>query len=165
MEVKVHSPSGLGADGMAFWYVNTNEKKEGKAFGGPENWNGLAVFLDSFDNDGKVDQIFFTICSLTFFKKKTKTDNPRISVFTNENKWTYNPHTDNLASSKVTQSILLSKPSELQLTTNNTEKMNSLICIDEIAFVGFGSAVKTFFLPNNNVEDYLIDFSDYIRVL
>lgn len=128
MEVKVHSPSGLGADGMAFWYVNTNEKKEGKAFGGPENWNGLAVFLDSFDNDGKVDQIFFTICSLTFFKKKTKTDNPRISVFTNENKWTYNPHTDNLGEREGCKVNYRNQPLKLRINYVRGKVLLLLCC-------------------------------------
>ncbi len=38
---------------MAFWYVN-QPKKEGSIFGYKDNWTGLAVIFDTFDNDGQV---------------------------------------------------------------------------------------------------------------
>jgi hypothetical protein len=41
-----------GSDGMAFWYTRY-PGKTGPVFGGPEKWNGLGVFIDGFDNDGK----------------------------------------------------------------------------------------------------------------
>lgn len=43
----------VGADGMAIWYT---EKigSEGPVFGSSDQWNGLGIFLDSFDNDAQV---------------------------------------------------------------------------------------------------------------
>ncbi|XP_022084593.1 protein ERGIC-53-like [Acanthaster planci] len=63
---KVTGRGRVGADGLAFWYVD--KKPDGVAstpeqqhppqhpnqisvFGGPDKWNGLAVMFDSFDND------------------------------------------------------------------------------------------------------------------
>nr|XP_037278586.1 protein ERGIC-53-like [Rhipicephalus microplus] len=42
----------LGADGLAFWYTNQRQA-EGPVFGSSDKWIGLALFFDSFDNDGK----------------------------------------------------------------------------------------------------------------
>ncbi|CAG7838364.1 unnamed protein product [Allacma fusca] len=42
----------IGADGLAFWY--TEERAvEGPVFGSKDQWKGLGVFFDSFDNDNK----------------------------------------------------------------------------------------------------------------
>jgi len=41
----------IGADGLAVWYT-TDRGQEGPVFGSSDNWNGLGVFFDSFDNDG-----------------------------------------------------------------------------------------------------------------
>ena len=42
----------IGADGLAFWYTD-RKYPEGPVFGSSDHWNGLAIFFDSFDNDGK----------------------------------------------------------------------------------------------------------------
>lgn len=53
MGFKIGSNSNMGADGMAFWYVN-QPKKEGPVFGHKDNWVGLGVIFDTFDNDAQV---------------------------------------------------------------------------------------------------------------
>ncbi|XP_063310024.1 protein ERGIC-53 [Pelobates fuscus] len=42
----------IGADGLAIWYT-TNQGLDGNVYGAADSWNGLGVFFDSFDNDGK----------------------------------------------------------------------------------------------------------------
>lgn len=42
----------LGADGIAFWFTES-KTPEGPVFGAADQWRGLGVFFDSFDNDGK----------------------------------------------------------------------------------------------------------------
>ncbi|KAI0980845.1 hypothetical protein GJ496_005733 [Pomphorhynchus laevis] len=59
---------------MAFWFVS--EKPDSDAiFGGPNRWNGLAVILDSFDNDRKAN-------------------NPLIAAFVNNGSYAYNEQSD-----------------------------------------------------------------------
>jgi hypothetical protein len=41
----------LGADGFAFWAVE-EPKKEGSAYGYANQWKGLGVIFDTYDNDG-----------------------------------------------------------------------------------------------------------------
>ncbi|KAJ8311485.1 hypothetical protein KUTeg_010840 [Tegillarca granosa] len=49
---KVTGRGRIGADGLAFWY--TQEKGEGgPVFGNKDQWKGLGVIFDSFDNDGQ----------------------------------------------------------------------------------------------------------------
>lgn len=43
----------LGADGLAFWYVDSKGSYDGNVFGSSDKWVGLGVFFDSFDNDNK----------------------------------------------------------------------------------------------------------------
>jgi len=43
----------IGADGLAFWYTANKGDYHGPVFGSSDKWNGLGVFFDSFDNDGK----------------------------------------------------------------------------------------------------------------
>ncbi|XP_067003335.1 protein ERGIC-53 [Anabrus simplex] len=43
----------IGADGLAFWYVANKGAYDGPVFGSSDQWNGLGVFFDSFDNDNK----------------------------------------------------------------------------------------------------------------
>jgi len=69
MKLKIGSPTALGADGMAFWYVQ-DFYKDGPIFGAPDNWNGLAVVFDTFDND-------------------EQGDNPYIGVLFNDRSWSY----------------------------------------------------------------------------
>nr|XP_027232631.1 protein ERGIC-53-like isoform X1 [Penaeus vannamei]XP_027232632.1 protein ERGIC-53-like isoform X1 [Penaeus vannamei] len=42
----------IGADGLAIWFTD-KPGVEGPVFGSSDQWNGLGVFFDSFDNDNK----------------------------------------------------------------------------------------------------------------
>uniref|UniRef100_A0A669BAL3 Lectin, mannose-binding, 1 n=1 Tax=Oreochromis niloticus TaxID=8128 RepID=A0A669BAL3_ORENI len=42
----------MGADGLAVWFTST-QGLEGPVYGAADQWNGIGVFFDSFDNDGK----------------------------------------------------------------------------------------------------------------
>eukprot|EP00123_Amoebidium_parasiticum_P012073 comp21093_c0_seq1/m.28470 comp21093_c0_seq1/g.28470 ORF comp21093_c0_seq1/g.28470 comp21093_c0_seq1/m.28470 type:complete len:458 (-) comp21093_c0_seq1:387-1760(-) len=44
----------VGADGMGIWY---SKRKDGgdSVFGGPDKWEGLGIFIDTFDNNQKGD--------------------------------------------------------------------------------------------------------------
>ncbi|ESO01927.1 hypothetical protein HELRODRAFT_122015, partial [Helobdella robusta] len=64
----------LGADGLAVWYT-TERGIEGPVFGSKDQWNGLGVFLDSFDNDGQHN-------------------NPYIMAMLNDGKQTYDHDAD-----------------------------------------------------------------------
>lgn len=50
--MRIHGRGKVGADGMVFW-VTTDREQEGPIFGSKDMWNGLGVFFDSFDNDGR----------------------------------------------------------------------------------------------------------------
>lgn len=53
LKIAKNNISETGSDGFAFWY--TAEKGgSGPVFGNKDNWVGMGIFLDSFDNDGKV---------------------------------------------------------------------------------------------------------------
>ncbi|GLV39697.1 ergic53 [Carabus blaptoides fortunei] len=43
----------VGADGLAFWFTETKGAYDGDVFGSSDQWVGLGVFFDSFDNDNK----------------------------------------------------------------------------------------------------------------
>ncbi|KAK3764791.1 hypothetical protein RRG08_046430 [Elysia crispata] len=48
----------IGADGMAIWFTEnrasqSDDPNTNVVFGAADKWNGLGIFLDSFDNDGK----------------------------------------------------------------------------------------------------------------
>lgn len=49
---RVNGRGRLGADGLALWFTS-NRNPEGPVFGSADNWHGLAIFFDSFDNDNK----------------------------------------------------------------------------------------------------------------
>ncbi|XP_076081528.1 protein ERGIC-53-like isoform X1 [Mytilus galloprovincialis] len=49
---KVTGRGRIGADGLAVWYT-TQKSQEGTVYGSTDMWNGLGVFMDSFDNDGQ----------------------------------------------------------------------------------------------------------------
>ncbi len=51
--VRVNGRGRIGADGMAIWYTE-EIGTDGPVFGSSDNWKGLGVFLDSFDNDMQV---------------------------------------------------------------------------------------------------------------
>ncbi|XP_014425721.2 protein ERGIC-53 [Pelodiscus sinensis] len=42
----------IGADGLAIWFTES-QGLEGPVFGAADTWNGVGIFFDSFDNDGK----------------------------------------------------------------------------------------------------------------
>uniref|UniRef100_A0A672YYN3 Lectin, mannose-binding, 1 n=1 Tax=Sphaeramia orbicularis TaxID=375764 RepID=A0A672YYN3_9TELE len=42
----------MGADGLAVWFT-TAQGLDGPVYGAADHWNGVGVFFDSFDNDGK----------------------------------------------------------------------------------------------------------------
>ncbi|XP_071867875.1 lectin, mannose binding protein ergic53 [Bombus fervidus] len=43
----------IGADGLAFWYTAEKGAYNGTVFGSSDQWKGLGIFFDSFDNDNK----------------------------------------------------------------------------------------------------------------
>lgn len=68
------SPARLGADGMAVWF--TKERSQpGPIFGNKDQWTGLGVILDTFDNDNK-------------------RDNPRIQIVMNDGTRNYDKNQD-----------------------------------------------------------------------
>ncbi|XP_075899791.1 protein ERGIC-53 isoform X2 [Nelusetta ayraudi] len=42
----------MGADGLAMWFT-AEQGLDGPVYGAADQWNGIGVFFDSFDNDGK----------------------------------------------------------------------------------------------------------------
>ncbi|PRP87701.1 hypothetical protein PROFUN_02401 [Planoprotostelium fungivorum] len=74
MSFKAGSAAALGADGFAVWYTKES-RREGNVFGNQDQWDGLAVVFDTFDNDGG-------------------SDNPSINVFRNDGTWSYNSGQD-----------------------------------------------------------------------
>ncbi|KAG8456798.1 hypothetical protein GDO86_002546 [Hymenochirus boettgeri] len=42
----------IGADGLAIWYTAA-QGLDGNVYGSADSWNGVGIFFDSFDNDGK----------------------------------------------------------------------------------------------------------------
>lgn len=44
--------SRIGGEGMALWLVEKPET--GPVLGGADYWKGLAIFIDTYDNDGQV---------------------------------------------------------------------------------------------------------------
>ncbi|KAF1742968.1 hypothetical protein MXB_1711 [Myxobolus squamalis] len=54
IDLNIFGQKRIGADGMAFWF--TSEKgKIGSAFGRTEDFRGMGIFFDSYDNDHKGD--------------------------------------------------------------------------------------------------------------
>ncbi|CAL1538589.1 unnamed protein product [Lymnaea stagnalis] len=56
--VRVTGRGRIGADGLAIWFTEgrgskTDNQVDNVVFGAADKWNGLGVFLDSFDNDGQ----------------------------------------------------------------------------------------------------------------
>lgn len=54
LEFKISGGGRLGADGLAFWYAQESGI-EGPVFGSKDNWVGLLVAFDTFDNDNQVE--------------------------------------------------------------------------------------------------------------
>ncbi|MEE6457937.1 hypothetical protein FKM82_000110 [Ascaphus truei] len=42
----------IGADGLAIWFTS-EQGLDGNVYGASDSWNGVGIFFDSFDNDGK----------------------------------------------------------------------------------------------------------------
>uniref|UniRef100_A0A8C2Z2Y0 Lectin, mannose-binding, 1 n=1 Tax=Cyclopterus lumpus TaxID=8103 RepID=A0A8C2Z2Y0_CYCLU len=42
----------MGADGLAVWFTS-EQGLDGPVYGAADQWNGVGIFFDSFDNDGK----------------------------------------------------------------------------------------------------------------
>ncbi|KAI5096302.1 protein ERGIC-53, partial [Silurus meridionalis] len=63
-----------GADGLAIWYTE-NQGLDGPVYGAADHWNGVGIFFDSFDNDGRKN-------------------NPAIIVVGNNGKLTYDHQND-----------------------------------------------------------------------
>ncbi|XP_061149861.1 protein ERGIC-53 [Syngnathus typhle] len=42
----------MGADGLAIWFTS-EQGLQGPVYGAADKWNGVGIFFDSFDNDGK----------------------------------------------------------------------------------------------------------------
>ncbi|XP_044004595.1 protein ERGIC-53 [Aphidius gifuensis] len=53
MVFRVSGRGRIGADGLAFWYTTAKGAYDGTVFGSSDQWNGLGLFFDSFDNDNK----------------------------------------------------------------------------------------------------------------
>lgn len=50
---RVSGRARIGADGLAFWYTAEKGDYQGEVFGSSDQWVGLGIFFDSFDNDNK----------------------------------------------------------------------------------------------------------------
>lgn len=74
MEFKVSGGGRSGADGFAFWY-SLDPKVEGPVYGSKDEWTGLGIFFDTFDNDNN-------------------RDNPQIYAALNDGSWKFNPDKD-----------------------------------------------------------------------
>lgn len=74
--LRINGRGRIGADGMAIWYTD-RIGHEGSVFGSNDYWNGLGIFLDSFDNDAQQN-------------------NPYILVMTNDGTKSYDHHRDGI---------------------------------------------------------------------
>ncbi|NWW93146.1 LMAN1 protein, partial [Rhynochetos jubatus] len=64
----------LGADGLAVWFTE-EQGLDGPVFGAADQWKGIGIFFDSFDNDGKKN-------------------NPSVSVIPNDGRLAYDHQND-----------------------------------------------------------------------
>ncbi|KAM6392193.1 protein ERGIC-53 isoform 2-T2 [Rhynochetos jubatus] len=64
----------LGADGLAVWFTE-EQGLDGPVFGAADQWKGVGIFFDSFDNDGKKN-------------------NPSVSVIPNDGRLAYDHQND-----------------------------------------------------------------------
>jgi len=74
LSFQISGSSGIGGDGIAFWYTK-DRSQEGPVFGSRNNWIGLGVFIDTYDNNNNGD-------------------NPRISIAANDGSIAYDPESD-----------------------------------------------------------------------
>lgn len=68
----------LGADGITFWYTKEKSIQGGPVFGSKDFWQGLAVIIDTFDND-------------------RNNDNPSIRAIINDGTRSYDKNNDGIA--------------------------------------------------------------------
>lgn len=64
-QVNIHGPGDRGADGMVLWLTEKPVDTVGPFLAGPNKWKGMALLLDTFDNDAQGD-------------------NPKISLLSND---------------------------------------------------------------------------------
>ncbi|XP_063711139.1 protein ERGIC-53-like [Symsagittifera roscoffensis] len=57
---KITGRGRIGADGMAVWFTDS-PGFEGNVYGNRDMWNGLGIFMDSYDNDGKGNNPYISI--------------------------------------------------------------------------------------------------------
>jgi len=67
----------LGGDGLAFWAIADPPRNDGPAYGGPNQWTGLAVFVDTFDNYGTGKTPLITLAGNDGSGKYTSADDGR----------------------------------------------------------------------------------------
>ncbi|XP_014681535.1 PREDICTED: protein ERGIC-53-like [Priapulus caudatus] len=72
--IRINGRGRIGADGMAIWFTE-QKGVEGPVFGNNDQWRGLGVFMDSFDNDGQHN-------------------NPYVLAMINDGTKTYDHHSD-----------------------------------------------------------------------
>jgi hypothetical protein len=53
MEFNIHNTYSPGADGMAFWYAK-EPSRTGSLFGYMEEFDGLGIIFDTYDNNANV---------------------------------------------------------------------------------------------------------------
>lgn len=53
IEFNIHNTHSPGADGMAFWYAK-EPRKVGSLFGYAEDFDGLGIVFDTYDNNANV---------------------------------------------------------------------------------------------------------------
>lgn len=58
--MRVNGRGRIGADGMAIWFTD-KIGVDGPVFGSNDQWNGLGIFLDSFDNDGQQNNPYISV--------------------------------------------------------------------------------------------------------
>jgi mannose-binding lectin 1 len=86
----------VGADGMAFWYTKSRGSigmtlllilphTKGPVFGNQDNWDGIAIIFDSFDNEGNV---------CTNNSSDQKGDNPSVYVMKNDGTLSFSHNND-----------------------------------------------------------------------
>lgn len=50
----IHGVSLMGADGLAFWYTKETSRLDGGFFGFTDQFTGLGIVIDTYDNDNTV---------------------------------------------------------------------------------------------------------------
>jgi hypothetical protein len=77
MEFSIGGGGRLGADGLALWYA-AESNSDGPVFGSKDEWTGIAIVVDTFDNDAA-------------------RDNPEVAVLLNDGTQKYDAATEGAA--------------------------------------------------------------------